>query len=1218
MPYLADSITTMKKTLLLTALAFGALALHAQKAMTFALPFSSGMMTYVLDKNPWGAEQVSPDEIVNGRYYRYVHFTSLPDRSERAALQLAGVNILYFEHGTTYVASIAQGTAFPLTGHDQLAGLSPIGATTKMLSELHVAVRGQVFPGFATDAYGNIGVTFAYYDDIPHNLVIDELAARKIFLTYANANSHRVTVWLQPAAIEAFCALPFVSAAELVDDVPQPDNLPGVTDHRSNMLAQDFSWGHQYNGTGIHVMLQDDGIIGPHIDYTGRIAGQYLLNNSGDHGDHCAGIIMGAGNRNPFTRGMGWGATLYVYSAVPYVGWDSIYTQYYSEDIVITSTSYSDGCNAGYTTLARELDQQIWDMPQLIHVFSAGNNGGVDCNYGAGTAFGNVTGGHKHSKNSIAVGNLDFIDNLNSSSSVGPVHDGRMKPEVCAVGTSVYSTVNDHTYAYKTGTSMSCPAVSGTFSQLYQAYRDIYGSTPYSGMMKCVMMNTCDDLLNPGPDFKTGYGRINGRRALDVIESNQMLMDSVDNAQSNTHTITVPSGVAQVRVMIYWHDFPAAANANVALVNNLDMTMTTPQAAIVQPWVLDYTPTVAALNANAVPGTDIRNNHEQITLNVPAAGTYTVTIAGTSVPMGPQPYFITWYFEPVNELVLTYPNGGEGLAPGETHTIRWDLQDQTADVDLEYTVDAGVTWLPIASNVNGSNLYYNWSVPVQLSGLCRVRIFTATYADTSDAEFSIAPVPSNFHVAWACPDSLCLKWNPVAGATSYDLFQLGAVYMDSFASTTLDSFVVTGLNNYTNTYWYSIRTRAPQNTVGHRAVAIEKAPGIFCPGEFDASVTEITSPLTTYLGCMVTTGIPVTVELTNPGLTSISNIPVSYSYDNGTPVNETYTGTIAAGATVTYTFTNTLNIGPPGNHNLEVWTTYPNDIVITNDTLTQSLVHLSATTVVPPYSQNFESFTTCGTSSDCGSTNCTLSSGWYNVPNGTDDIDWRTSEGATPSQNTGPSTDYAPGTATGNYLYLEASQCENQKAEAISPCIDLTSFTAPTLLFGYHMYGSNMGTFSVDVYANGMWNNDVFIRNGSQSMNWLQASVSLSAYQGQVILLRFRGTTGTGGALGDMAFDAVRVENVTSTPDYPFVSSLTVYPNPAQGLFNFTLEGVNNEAVTARVFDISGRLILEQQHGIRTGMFSASIDLSAYANGTYFFELTVGEATHTTRLVKEF
>jgi hypothetical protein len=407
------------------------------------------------------------------------------------------------------------------------------------------------------------------------------------------------------------------------------------------------------------------------------------------------------------------------------------------------------------------------------------------------------------------------------------------------------------------------------------------------------------------------------------------------------------------------------------------------------------------------------------------------------------------------------------------------------------------------------------------------------------------------------------------------------------------------------------------NTTGRRAIAIEKSPGIFCPGEYDGSVTAIASPLQNYFGCMTTTNVPVIVDLRNPGLTAISNVPVSFSYDGGTPVNEIYPGSIAAGATVTYTFTATVNIGALGSHSIDVWTSYPSDIMPSNDTLSWPISLTNGTTIAPPYSENFESFSTCGTSSNCGATNCTLINGWFNVPNGGgDDIDWRTDEGGTPSSNTGPSNDYAPGTATGNYLYLEASACEYATAMAVSPCIDLTTFQSPTLLFGYHMFGSGMGSLRIDVYSNGAWINNVYVRNGSQSQSWLQASLPLTAYQGQVIMLRFRGVTGTGG-LSDMAFDAVRVENVTSTPEYNAVNSVSVFPNPASGQFNFTAEGIQNENVTATVYDMTGRVVFAKSYGEQYGEFRSLIDLSHCDNGTYFMEISIGEAVSVTRLVKE-
>lgn len=1205
----------MKKNILLACGLVSGVLLYSQKAMNFAVPFSSGIVSYSISDNDWSEASFLPEEVVNGRYYRYIHFKSLPDFSQRVALEKSGIKLLHFISGKTYTASIAIGVQFPLGTEHGIRGVSKMSAQSKMHVELSSALANKAIPFYAIDADRNIGITFTYYADIPHNTVLDLLYAQNENVTYHNPNSHRITVWMQEDQISSFIALPFVCAAELKDDVPQPDNNVGRTSHRDNWLAQDLPGGRMYNGAGVSVMLQDDGVIGPHIDYTGRVQQQYLSLNFGDHGDHCAGIIMGGGNKDPLTRGMGWGADLYVYQAAPYQGFDSIYNHYVTNNIVITSTSYSDGCNAGYTTLAQTLDQQTWDMPNLIHVFSAGNNGTVDCGYGAGSVWGNITGGHKHSKNSIAVGNLDHIDGLQASSSRGPAHDGRMKPEVCAVGTNVYSTIDANNYGLKTGTSMSCPAVSGTFSDLYQAYREIHGTVAQSGLMKAILMNTCDDLGNAGPDFKFGYGRINGRKAIQPIEQSWFITDSVDNAQNDVHTINVPNGTGQLKVMIYWHDFPAAVNASVALVNDLDMQVTDPSTTVFNPWVLDYTPNATNLNAVAVRGNDIRNNHEQVTIDNPAPGPYTVTVNGTAVPMGPQTYFLVWYFEPADELVLTYPNGGEGFVPGETEVVRWDAWGNTNTFDIDYTTD-GITWTPMVTGVIATRRYYNWQVPAGLSGMCKVRITRGATTDSSDANFSIAQVPTGINVAWSCQDSLCLKWDTVAGATGYDVFMLGNMYMDSIGSSPVDSFVVTGLNNSINTYWFSVRATAPQQTVGRRAIAIEKLPNIFCPGAFDASVSVINSPGHSVFGCMPVTALPVVISIYNPGLTPISNIPVSFSYDGGTPVTETYTGTVNSFATATYTFTATVNVGALGTHTIESWSAYPSDIVASNDTTLQSVTYYSSTTVSSVWSEDFETFPLCGSSSNCGITNCTMQNGFKNIPNGSgDSIDWRTFQGDTPSSSTGPSTDFVPGTATGNYIYLEASTCFNQTAELISPCIDLSGLTAPSLRFGYHMYGVDMGSLHVDIFANGVWTNDLWVRSGSQNFNWSQATVSLSPYIGQTVLLRFRGITGPD-AYSDMALDAIAIEDPTTVNEQASQTFVSVYPNPGEGVFNLAVSGLNGSEVSSEVYDVAGRRVMSAEYGSQSGLFQTSIDLSDLESGTYFIAVTVGDKKEIVRVTK--
>ncbi|MBK7232968.1 MAG: hypothetical protein IPH93_12090 [Saprospiraceae bacterium] len=47
--------------------------------------------------------------------------------------------------------------------------------------------------------------------------------------------------------------------------------------------------------------------------------------------------------------------------------------------VVITNSSYSNGCNAGYTAISQIVDKQIWENPNLLHVFSAGNSNNLDC-----------------------------------------------------------------------------------------------------------------------------------------------------------------------------------------------------------------------------------------------------------------------------------------------------------------------------------------------------------------------------------------------------------------------------------------------------------------------------------------------------------------------------------------------------------------------------------------------------------------------------------------------------------------------------------------------------------------------------------------------------------------------------------------------------------------------------------------------------------------------
>ena len=65
--------------------------------------------------------------------------------------------------------------------------------------------------------------------------------------------------------------LEYIFFIEPIDPPSLPENHEGRTLHRSNVINTSFATGRHYDGSGISVMMQDDGVIGPHIDYMGRV-----------------------------------------------------------------------------------------------------------------------------------------------------------------------------------------------------------------------------------------------------------------------------------------------------------------------------------------------------------------------------------------------------------------------------------------------------------------------------------------------------------------------------------------------------------------------------------------------------------------------------------------------------------------------------------------------------------------------------------------------------------------------------------------------------------------------------------------------------------------------------------------------------------------------------------------------------------------------------------
>lgn len=911
------------------------------------------------------------------------------------------------------------------------------------------------------------------------------------------------------------------------DEKGEPENREGSANHRSHYLRLPaLNQNSRLTGKGVNVIMNDDGLLAPHIDFHNR-TNDLCTTNQGSHGDHCAGIIMGAGNLEPRAMGNAPGAhlTVYDYTTNPNsgIGFFSFPTSYTQDSIVLTSSSYSDGCNAGYTSLAQYLDQTSRTHTSLLHVFSAGNSGTSNCGYGAGSNWGNITGGQKQGKNVIAVGNLLKTDALAGSSSRGPAKDGRIKPEVCAVGTDVYSTFDNGTqYASQTGTSMACPGVAGALAVLQEGYRKMNNQQfPHGGLLKGMLMNTADDLGNPGPDFRHGYGRVNLRRAYRAMQNNWYAYDSLDQAQTRTFTIQVPANMREIRVMAYWQDKPGQVLSARALVNDLDMTVTDPNGVSWQPWVLNPAPNSTTLNQNATRSRDSLNNMEQVTLLTPVAGTYTITVSGYAVPEGPQDFHVVWEMLQ-EELVVVYPAGGEGFSPGTQENIYWDYYGAPGGFTLEYSTNDGSTWTSIATTASTTR-NYTWTVPNVLTGKARVRVSRGSLNDMGLAPFSIIGSPTGLSLDTICPYSVQLKWNPLAGATAYDVFMLGQLYMDSVGTTNGTTFTVAPVNT-AQANWFSVRARGANEAVGTRARAIRQNPGWGpCTPIYDLAMEEVVFPFApTTPSCFNQQG--PSVKIRNRTWTDFVNVPIHMSV-NGQTITDTL-DFLGYQQDTLFVFSSPLASIATGTgpHLLSIWHSDTLDNVGINDTIYLSFSWDGQPAYSLPWREDFESQTFCLPLPACGTATCNLINGSSNLQNGQgDDINWLVWSGNTPTAGTGPVQDFSVGNPNGRYAYLYNYNCNNQTGILESPCLDLSQAIRPYTMLAYHLDSANDAKIHMDIFARGLWHTG-FSNYNQGNQDWQTDTLSLVDFIGEPILIRYRGVTGSNG-LGDPALDLLRVSD---------------------------------------------------------------------------------------------
>jgi len=899
------------------------------------------------------------EDLLINDYVVVISFDRIPSKLEMKALRDSGIELINYQSKYSYLAKVPTKI--------NLSELKNCGIQTLrkyiVKEKLSPEIREGRFPEWAIKSPGTVDVAI---------LLTDNLEANRLQFIHTFNITHLQTPLrggdliigrIAQIDLQMLTASPMVAHVDAIEPAVEPLNHENRILQKVNVLQSNVSGARNLSGEGIYVGIGDGGELGDHIDFNDRVTnyanGSY--SSFGAHGDHVAGIVGGAGNIDPVHRGMAPSSNLIIQKTTSIIS--NAQTYYDNHEMVMTNNSYGVGynceTNGTYNYSSNSLDWQMREMPELLHVYAAGNSGYSVCgDYPDG--YKSILRYYQSAKNVLTVGNVKQSRELNGGSSKGPVADGRLKPEVVAIGSDVMSTGRDYDYYNGTGTSMASPSTVGTLTLLNERYRELNGGDiPQGGLMKAIACNTADDLGNIGPDYAYGYGLINGRRAAECIENNRYDTDSVSDGETKTFNITVPSGLGQLKVMLYWHDVEAPAYATKTLINDLDIKLTTPNGLDYLPWVLNHS--TAHVTDLATRKLDTLNNIEQVTINNPSAGIYTISIDGSSIPTGPQEFFIVFDYV-TTDIVLTYPHGEEGIIPGSTQMLQWDANvNNTSNFSLEFSIDDGTTWELIDADIDAGDRQYLWTAPSSTTEEGIIKVSKNSGSETSHnlIPFSILERPTNLSSSVVCEGHLELTWDAVPDVDFYEIYTLlssemiiiDTVFTNIYQSETL----VIG-----DEYWFAVRGRTYNGGNTERSIALQVTAqsGNVCPWDYDMSLTEIS---TIQVGrantsLALSNSELVTIELKNLGINTIDSFEISYQVDNGNLETEIIYETLPSGDASEKIFTAAADFSAPGTYQLDGFINIPQDVDLSNNEIVGSyqVTQLPNLPITLPYEENFE------------------------------------------------------------------------------------------------------------------------------------------------------------------------------------------------------------------------------------------------------------------------
>ncbi|MFK7813166.1 MAG: S8 family serine peptidase [Maribacter sp.] len=419
---------------------------------------------------------------------------------------------------------------------------------------------------------------------------------------------------------------------------------------RADALYQNGALDAEITGLGMQVGVWDAGVaLTSHQEFDNRVANGDQSEEIDSHATMVTGTIVSSGVKTK-AKGIAFEAEALSHNWTR----DKIeVAEAAANGMLVSNHSYGiktdrvpDWYFGSYIKVSQDWDKIMYNAPYYLMVSAAGNSqNSYDNelpNYGKSQDGFDLLLGFTTSKNGLVIAGADVALTNNGNlkdatvsrySSLGPIDDGRIKPDLAGDGTLIYSTSanNNSSYNSSMGTSMAAPGVTGSLVLLQQYHEELYGSFMKAATLKGLALHSADDVQSPGPDYKMGWGILNAKKAGEVLKNKEFssIIGEENLKDGESYSLTVEAnGDEPLIASISWTDVEGSyinrgdLNATtVALINDLDIRITK-NGETYFPWKLK----ASNAAASATTGDNIVDPFERIDI-ANASGEYTITIS---------------------------------------------------------------------------------------------------------------------------------------------------------------------------------------------------------------------------------------------------------------------------------------------------------------------------------------------------------------------------------------------------------------------------------------------------------------------------------------------------------------------------------------------------------------------------------------------------------------